>query len=438
MNIFRLNLDRMGTRSIQSSVSRIGSVIHRYGWNEYKFVRYVKDFISLTEAYGITPTFPVPGAIVKKYGDVFRELQDAGAVFAAHGFVHVDYSRVSSGEFMNHLAMTKEAFSENRLVCNGFRFPFFRKRPRFHEELAGAGFTWDSSDVLSFPLLSDNFSKGHLRDYERIKHTYEALEYHQCTAMPVLLNGLVEIPAGVPDDDMLVERLGILSQTDERWNIWQNMFETIYKDGSMLVLQAHPERFNTFKEPLRRLIENAAQTSNVWMASMDEVAQWWKVRRNTEVFIQKGGRKRYRVIVKGDERVRVLVKNLHSERKDVLYMPEYSPVKQREFSLVTSRKPIVGIHPGAGRAIQGMLDREGIVWEESAEKENYNYFIPGDPKGAENDCKTILRNIEECPQQLIRIWKWPEDTRAALVITGDIDGLTMREILMRNYGKGQR
>jgi len=438
MNLFTLYLQRAKTRSLTSLLRRSASVFKRYGNDPDKFTAYIEGFADLLSSYGVNPTFPVPGAIVEKYPDLFKRFQDRGVEFAAHGLVHIDYSMLNEEKFSVHLDKINEIFDKNGILCVGFRFPFFRKSRKFKKILSESGFLWDSSDVVSFPIDESKFGKKDVSNYRRIVESYKPLTYNRVSIVPSITDGIVELPAVVPDDDILIERLGINSADDPRMGIWLQMLKKINEHSGLMVLQAHPERFLNFEKPIAQLIAEATADSNIWVTSMNKVAQWWKDRSRCKVYLQKDGRSRYRIIVKGDKRITVLIKNLNTSRNDILYKPVYSPVKDTTFVIKCKKKPIIGIHPGTDTEHKKYLSDQGFVWEESVQNENYCLYFREYREFKENDKLKIMSEIEKCPDQLVRIWKWPEGKRSAFTVTGDIDGLTRQEIWMRNYGKRRK
>ncbi|MCD6117672.1 polysaccharide deacetylase family protein [bacterium] len=434
MNSLVLNLKRIKTRSAGSLIKRIYSIERRYGFNKKRFKSYLVNFIKMTSSMDITPCFPVPGAVISRNMDFFREMNNLGADFAAHGFVHIDYSLVTDEEFKRHLTEIKEVFGRAGIECRGFRFPFFRKKKGYKTALMNAGFDWDSSEVVSFPI-NDGFSKkSKMKNYYKIRETYEPFEYGKIRQTPDFDGTLVEIPASIPDDDILVERFGMKSE-DPRWSIWPEMLNKTKNDGGLLVVQAHPERYNEFSIPLKNLIEEAKSCNDIWITSMNNLSDWWTERSGFKVSVKKEGELKYRVNVKGSQKLTVLVKNVIKKKEDDLQYSEYSKIKERSFVIDCIKKPVIGISRSAGKEIKRFLTNEGFVWEEAEEGSNFSLFIKGDRELGERLKLKVLNDIEKCPYQLIRIWRWPGNKKSAFILTGDIDGVTQWDIWMRNYGK---
>jgi len=434
MNSFLLNLTRVRTRSPGSLIKRIFSVGRRYGIDETRFKSSLRDFVEMCSAIDVRPCFPVPGAVVLRNRDFFKEIEDLGAGFAAHGLVHIDYSIVSEEEFKRHLSKIKEIFESTGIECRGFRFPFFRKKSGYKSILMNAGFDWDSSEVVSFPVNDKDFKKSKMKNYYKIRDTYEPFEYGKTVQIPEFNGKLVEIPAAIPDDDILVERLGI-KEEDPRWNIWSRMLNRVRDDRGLLVLQAHPERFREFRAPLQKLIEEAKSFNDIWITSMNELSDWWKERRSFKVTVEKEGRLKYRVCVEGSSKLTILVKNMIQKGGDSPKYSEYGLIKEKSFVIKCVKKPVIGISHSGNKNLQDFLTNEGFIWEESDRESDFSLFIKGDREFGEEAKLKVLQDIEMCPYQLVRIWRWPNNKKSAFVLTGDIDGVTQWDIWMRNYGK---
>jgi hypothetical protein len=89
---------------------------------------------------------------------------------------------------------------------------------------------------------------------------------------PLSEGGLVELPVALPDDEILVDGLGIESCAT-LGRILSAMFEMATRSGALLVLQIHPERFHLFSEAVENLLYLATD-AGAWTASLSEIADW--------------------------------------------------------------------------------------------------------------------------------------------------------------------
>ena len=94
------------------------------------------------------------------------------------------------------------------------------------------------------------------------------------------MGDLIEIPVTVPDDEILIDRLGITStqQLAEEFNA---MIQSTEDSGGHLVFQLHPERFHIFGQALDNALKLAI-SKGAWIATLKDVAQWWTRRSDEE------------------------------------------------------------------------------------------------------------------------------------------------------------
>ncbi len=271
---------RLGTWSFSHVFSRIATIFKRYGWTSRRFARRLDRFVELLKKYDINPTFPVTASVVDRHPSLFRSLQERGVEFAIHGYYHIDYTQIEEKEVMEHLLRAKEIFKRHGITCSGFRFPYLRRNSTVIRMLGESGMEWDSSEVISWDLLSPSgFDNKYWVSYQRILDTYEPAQAKESPALPVYREGLLELPVSVPDDDILVERLG-LKDGKKISDIWIEMLYHIRKREELLVLQVHPERFECFENALETMLQKAISLEDVWIAPLGEITRWWKERHS--------------------------------------------------------------------------------------------------------------------------------------------------------------
>ena len=82
----------------------------------------------------------------------------------------------------------------------------------------------------------------------------------------------VEMPVSLPDDEILVDALGMHSSVG-LWHAFEAMMEMASSTGSHLVLQVHPERFHICAAALELLIERAVDAGG-WLTPLSGAAAW--------------------------------------------------------------------------------------------------------------------------------------------------------------------
>ena len=210
-----------------------------------------------------TPTVPVTANTLDRHPGITEDLR--GMDPAIHGYRHIAYSSLTEAEQASDLDAAVTAFRRRDLPAHGFRAPYLAAGEATHDLLRTRGFAYDSSAcVLSLPR-SHPATASVLRlaegRYGSVPDALGAVEAKR---------GLVELPVALPDDEILIDGLGIESPA-ELTRIFGAMLKPCLQSGGLLVLQIHPERFHLCSEALEGLLRGA-RDENAWVAPLAEIA----------------------------------------------------------------------------------------------------------------------------------------------------------------------
>lgn len=403
------------------------ALFRRYGITSDKFVWSLNHFVRLTKQFQVVPTLPVTASVVDRHPRIFQRLQNQGVEIAVHGKIHIDYTQLNINETRDHLYQAAEIFRKHGIRYLGYRFPFLRKNDERIKLLREPGFLWDSSEVISWNSLDSNmFHHKNWKDYEKILKTYRADDADRKRSLPHIENELVEIPVSVPDDDIIIERLGI-RDADLIYSIWEKMVLRVRNRKELLVMQMHPERYNIYKNALRRILKLITEQSDAWIASLGEIAQWWQERNSFQLRMTRLNSNRYQIHVDCTERATILMNHGAFNDSDKMR-------NARNLEIESRKKPIIGIDPDTTYNVFELLKREGYPYEVSTRRHDYNYFLKHVGEFNLNDEKQLLQSIDHHQYPLINFWRWPDEHRYAFALTGDIDGVDLWDYGERLYG----
>ena len=155
--------------------------------------------------------------LLERYPEVFQRLQ-ATVELAVHGYVHTDYSRLDDAAQSEHMERALSAFGSLGLSPEGFRCPYLRwNEDSFH--VAGRfGLTYGSNRALAWDAVQPErrWRAQAWAAYQKGLRLYGAGEA-AARAQPAFPHrrALVDIPASLPDDEAMVDRLG-LESVDQR------------------------------------------------------------------------------------------------------------------------------------------------------------------------------------------------------------------------------
>lgn len=231
-------------------------MLKRYGLTKHKMLRNIEEMDNLCRKYNIIPTFFTPA-----YDVWFVYDQDLTKYkMAVHGWRHICYTSLPAKEQEVHLQSIKKV----KEMINGFRAPYLDMNTEFLKLLAKYKFKFDSSTTRHFDVV-DKTNKA----YDAILELYQPADFN----LPYIHHGIVEIPVSLPDDEMLIDRLGL--NEEQIFDIWTRMLVQSIDEHGMFILALHPERFQLCKQALEKLLK-LVKTEGIWTPNMEELADWWK------------------------------------------------------------------------------------------------------------------------------------------------------------------
>ena len=344
---------------------------------------------------------------------------------------------MSMGEQVAQIGMAREIFNDFDMPVYGFRSPYLSRNCFTAEAIQKNNFLWESNETLicNDYLVSQELKLSSLMR-DAIHLLYSPLDAQENVVIPRLLGEVVGIPVTLPDDEILIERLGIIdSNTIE--SIWANILEKTREQGGIFVLQLNPERFAICRDAIEGLLDRASRPERgIWVTGMKEVAEWWKEKSQFEVDFRSVPRKGYRVKCKCTDRAVVLCRNHGSEASQTFLYRDYHTIKQREFFVASGElKPCIGVCPRCSEMLLDFLKYEGFAFEVSQDSSKYSLFVDGYEIFNRKDEQILLNMIEQSTNPIIRYWRWPQGKRSAFVTSHDLDCLTLTDFLLRSLGK---
>ena len=236
----------------------------RYGISPDRIVSRLVRMIAMMARWDSRPTIPITASVLERHPEILRSLRDAD--LAVHGYRHISYEDLPFDEKRSDLDAACTVFSNLGLLLRGFRAPYLRADRETLDLVRSRGFLFDSSST-QFALPG-----GH--PITRAVRLLIASRYGTDSVVPsvAMHPTLVEMPVSLPDDEILVDGLG-LRNTTGLWHAFEAMMEMAFSTGSHLILQVHPERFHICEAALELLIEKAVDTGG-WLTPLSEASDW--------------------------------------------------------------------------------------------------------------------------------------------------------------------
>jgi peptidoglycan/xylan/chitin deacetylase (PgdA/CDA1 family) len=429
MRIARVLGSQRGTRNL---LGRVINIFRRFGITPRKMAVMLRSYVDITEEFGCEPTFPITAVTLRRHPVLIRELDRRGVELAIHGYIHIDHRSLSAEEQYWHFKKAMDVFHECEISFTGFRAPYLRSNAGTLEALNRLGLAYDSSCVVHWNAVDrDRFGAKAWQEYADLLDYYSTQDADSCLVLPRSQNGVTVIPVSIPDDEALVGRLGIKDEK-EIARIWEAIFRETYSRGELFTVQLHHERVPFCGSALKALLRKARELSPpVWIATLGEIARWWKERETFNFAVSHLEKGRWSVAASCSDRATVLIRNCGTDQPARDWANGYKSIDARNFVVESAAYPAVGVAPDSSEDAVDFLRSEGYAVEVSDRSQMCAVYLDNLAKFTKSDEKRIAEAIEHSDAGLVRFWRWPESSRSALAITGDIDSITLIDFVMR-------
>ena len=420
------------SRGLKSFFLRVSTVVSNFGFTPKPFKRLLQNYQSITEELGCVPTFPITAVVLKRHPELIKQMSDQGVEFAVHGYVHVDYYVIPQSVQEKHYQDASILFREKNIPFAGFRAPFLRINEDTFSALDKVGFNYDSSLTVHWDVIDNSkYSQHTWNEYNRVLDFYRSRPAEAMPVLPRFVNNLIEIPVSLPDDEMTVERLGIDDPRDIA-DFWEDIFKQTQSLGELFTVQLHPERFTLCWLALDRVIKLAKRANPpVWITTLRQIAQWWRERAGFAFDIKLKAKGKYHIKVDCSSRATILVRNGKTNIESTNWYDGYHTINEREFILESNYRPAIGVASNSADEAISFLQAEGYIVEKTANPSEYSIYLGNLKNFKRTDERNLIERIDESENPIVRFWRWPDQARSAITITGDIDSITIADFVKR-------
>lgn len=415
------------SRGPMRTAARTATVLSRFGPTSSLMARRLERYAAIASELDARPTWPATACVLARHPELLRRHADRGVELAVHGLVHGDHSVLGRARQRDDIGRALEVFDRHGLRPTGFRGPYLRYNDATLDVLRELGFRYHSSQAVVFPLVGDEPSAEQRASFARALDFYTARDARQVAVVPRMLAGIVDIPVAVPDDEILLDRLRF--DGERQTEQWLHMLARTHHRGELFTMQLHPERIEELGPALHATLGNArARRPSVFIARLDEIADWWQRRARFVLGVTRGGHQIYCVRLHADSSATLLVRGLTVPR--LPWYGEDTVSLAHEFIVEGPRMPVVSLSRRTPPEVAHLLAEEGFPYEISDDGASYGAHVDVTEAWSEVD---VLDAIDAGPGPLVRLWRWPNAARSALSVTGDIDALTLRDFVVRSW-----
>jgi hypothetical protein len=422
------------SRNTLAIYHRLGDITTRYGMTAALMDDALLQFSEILQRFDCPATFPITAIPLKRYRETVEKYLIRNIEFAVHGYTHIDYGQQDEETIDRHIQAARDIFSSQGITPNGFRSPYLSRSAALYTVLQKSGFVYASNQPFLWEVVDLETLNPSIRAaYERAISCYDPWKSGIRLSLPKLANELVEIPVSLPDDEILIDRLGspsrLVTQT------WLSMLNQSYRRGELFTLQLHPERTTLCADSLLSVLAEARQlTPAIWCARLDEIATWWRERSTARLEISTDVDGEYYFHVEGPEAITVLARGVDLQAPNTAWLNGYRMVNAHSFHCRSPFRPVIGVSPTASPQLIHFLRQQGYVLESNSAKELYSTYLDS-PDFTDADERKVVEAIEGSGHPLVKLGHWPDGYASALCVSGDIDAFTLWDYGLRVFGR---
>ncbi len=418
-------------KGVVNAVKRAGVIGQRYGVTAHKMDQILAHFVQTLEPFNCGATFPIPLVTLARNRAVIEKYLAHNVEIAVHGYYHIDHTRLSEADQVAQLAEARRIFGEYGMTNDGFRCPYLRWNEDTVRAVSRAGFQYDSSQGLVWDVAGP----WETSTYHHIIDFYGAVPAAFYPALPRWDEGICRIPYCLPDDESLIDRLHLLPDGGDIGKPWAAILLRTHQLGELFTLGLHPERIHLCEGALVETLRLAQTlTPHVWCTRLDEVTRWWKARSQAQVTVTTAYDGSLYVEVDGPVGTTILTRGVETHATPISPWDEvYQRVAGNTVRVTCERRPFIGVSPASAQTLVHFLRQQGYIVEVAEDCHTHSVYLDRPTFEAEDE-RRLLQQIERGNSPLVRLGRWPHGARSALVVTGDIDALTIWDYGLRIFG----
>ena len=194
---------------------------------------------------------------------------------AVHGYKHDDFSALDIGRLKEDISKAKETFEGYGFRPIGYRSPYLRPKDDLARLLSECGFAYSSSKT-AISNRSGTSNRVILEKSDKIASEIygpPVSDMKSISANPE--NGVLEIPVSLPDDEILIDRMGIDDQSKLE-SILTDIIGTSLRFNSFVVIQIHPERYSIFRNAMLSTADRIMREEEVHFITLGELSRGFR------------------------------------------------------------------------------------------------------------------------------------------------------------------
>jgi hypothetical protein len=400
------------------------SLLERYELRPDKAIDRIKCCVDEMGSMGCSPTFPTPGIIVERYPKFIRSLQDDGAEIAVHGYHHINLRDLPVSDAVQQFFRAVRTFERYGINVHGFRCPYMGCSDELTDSLPAGVFEYSSNQAINWGWSVKKFSqKNENLFFDTLDRFYKPEDSCQKVCLPWMSSDKVEIPVCVPDDLQLFD--GLQFDSAELVNAWEKILHQIYLRGELFTLLFHTELAALCNSAFSTLIQFAQRYQpKVWITRLQDLNDWWREKSKFMVDITNIATG-LRIEFKCTSRATILVRGLGTVSSEPIWEGKYHRLHSNVLEISAKPRPFVGIASDVPEGTINFLRNQGYILDSSKEARFCGIYLDNNVLSSLTNDLALVDYIETSQTPLVRFWRWPNGTKCAMSITGDLDALSL-------------
>lgn len=419
-------------RGLEFVRKRSAVLLSRYGISSSRAKNRIEKCVVNLARSGCSPTFLVPGTLVKRYSKFIRQLQDRGVEIGAHSHDHIDLKAFPPEVARKQLQRAAQTFAHYGIELHGFRCPYLSCTDKLCHELPHGIFSYSSNTAIQWDVVSGN-DKDSKKVFEIIDKFYQPKNAKDYVCTPWTNSEMVEIPVCVPDDLQISDGLGLDSKGISE--AWGQILDKIHKRGELFTLIFHTELSEYCNQGLNTLLSKARSLHPaVWISRLSEISDWWQEKSSfrTEIHNLLSG---IRILFFCSSRATILAKGFCNLSGMEEWDGKYFRLNTRKLDVPLKPRPFVGVASSVSRDITSFLQNQGYILDTDETASQCSVFLNNPILDQFKTQLELINWIEKSEGPLVRYWRWPDGAKSALSITGDLDAFSLMDYFLRLLGR---
>jgi hypothetical protein len=241
-------------------------------------------------------------------------------------------------------------------------------------------------------------------------------------------DGLVELPASVPDDLQLADGLALGS--DGLLDAWLDMHGQAHDRRELFAPLFHPEAYDLLADAIGGLLRAAlARRPAVWLTQLRHVARWWLERSAFRArFDERDGR--LSIALHCTDRATVLARGWRWPSSQRAWDGDWCVLDDRLLHVEDGTRPFVGV-TGVDPRTTAFLVEQGYIVDDGEHAGRCTLTLTDRAVESLGTQRAILGFIEDSGAPLLKFSAWPSAAKSALCLAGDLDALSLRDYAAR-------